>query len=161
MSWSKEIIPLKNFKNIPEKTIIKMRFSGEEYPEQEKSGRGRKQPSVKNPYKDFFKEYAGLPISQIPRPVEDVIVGVSRLNWYRKEGDQKPLSVKKILYILGKFDEIDRSKVEWMIDVKSTQGKLYKRACELCIQQFERSEEILEIIEDGFELSDDFLLSDL
>ena len=161
MSWSKEIMPLSKFKNMPEKTVLKMRFSGEEYPEKEIAGRGRKQICVSNPYKEFFKEYAGLPISQLPRPVEDVIVCVSRLNWYRKEGEQKPLSVKKILYILGKFDEIDRNKVEWMLDVKSSQANLYKRACELCIQNFERSEEVLEIIEDAFELSDDFLLSDL
>lgn len=157
MKWSEEIIPVTNMKSIPESTRLKMRFSGEQYPEKErvKAGKGRKQSVVENPYKDFFEEYAGLPLKELPRSVEDVLVGVSRLNWYKSEGEQKPLSVKKMLYILGKFDEITRDKVGWLLGVKDRQAKRYVRAVKLALENLVRSEECVEVLSEN---SDDFFV---
>ena len=139
--WSKEIFPLSRFKTLPEAIKLKMRFSGEEYQESLVKRSGPRQKEVNNPYMNFFKEFAGFGVSKLPRSVEDILVGVSRLNWYKSEGVQKPLSVRKIMYLLGKFDKIDRSKVEWMLDVKKMQALRYLSACELCIQHIDRSGE--------------------
>jgi len=139
--WSKEILPLGVMTNLPEATKLKMRFSGVDYPEHSSKKSGPKQKEVINPYNGFFREFAGFGVSKLPRSVEDILVGVSRLNWYKSEGDQKPLSVRKIMYLLGKFDKIDRSKVEWFLDVKKMQALRYLSACELCIQHIDRSRE--------------------
>ena|SRR5690554_5696811 len=114
MSWSKEILPLSKMSTMSEKTKLKMRFSGEEYPENadKVSCKGRKPKVIINKYRDYFVSFGNRSISSLDPRVENILVGVCRVNWYRKNGEQRPLSLRKLVYLLGKFDEItDRKSV--------------------------------------------------
>ncbi|WP_155412653.1 MULTISPECIES: helix-turn-helix domain-containing protein [Pseudomonas] len=73
-----------------------------------------------------------------PKWCLDVVEGVARLNWYRPEGDQFPLSVKKILLMLQTCKQIDKYTVGEMFDFESRQAERYVQAARIVIPQLEK-----------------------
>ena len=138
MSWSKEIIQIDKL-SVPDKTRMKIRYSSEEYQEDVKStSKGRKPKVVSNKYCDYFADFSNRSLDDLDPRVENVLVGVCRLNWYRKSGKQLPLSLRKLVYVLGKFDEITADKISWLLDVGERQSQRYLKACGLALEFIDR-----------------------
>jgi hypothetical protein len=157
MSWSKEILPLSKMSTMSEKTKLKMRFSGEEYPDNvdKVSCKGRKPKVIINKYRDYFVSFGNRSISSLDPRVENILVGVCRVNWYRKNGEQRPLSLRKLVYLLGKFDEITASKVSWFLDIEERQSRRYLQACELALEFIERDKVAVSAMCDDYFDEDD------
>jgi hypothetical protein len=60
------------------------------------------------------------------------------LNWYRPEGNQRPLSVKNILLILQTCKQIDKYTVGEMFGFESRQAERYVQAARIIIPQLEK-----------------------
>lgn len=64
----------------------------------------------------------------------DIVEGIARLNWYRPDGDQFPLSVKKILTILQRCPQIDKYTICSIYRFQERQARRYVLACKMAIQ---------------------------
>lgn len=73
-----------------------------------------------------------------PKWCIDAVEGVARLNWYRPEGAQRPLSVKKILRILQTCKQIDKYTIGEIFGFESRQAERYVQAVRIIIPQLEK-----------------------
>ena len=76
-----------------------------------------------------------------PLWIDDIVAGVSRLDWYGDKENQIPLSTVKILKCLTNLETITTKSVMELLDYKQSQAKLYVIACSLCITAIERSKD--------------------
>lgn len=70
-----------------------------------------------------------------PLWVDDVLSGVSRLDWYRPGERSVPLSVRNILKCFAYLDMIDVYGISHLLHVGKRQAQYYLKACELCYQK--------------------------
>lgn len=66
-----------------------------------------------------------------PLWVDDVLSGISRLDWYSQDEDQVPLSMGKILKIFCSLDIISPSFISELLHMGRRQSMRYYKACEL------------------------------
>ena len=105
-----------------------------------KTIKGRKAKVIHNQYYDYFTVNTKRGIRDIPRELDDILVGVSRLNWYRPKGFSKPLSVVKMLKVLTYKKDMTCVDVEWVLKVGRRQAQRYLTASELVIQFMDRDD---------------------
>lgn len=67
-----------------------------------------------------------------PLWVDDILSGVSRLDWYRPEERSVPLSVRNIIKCFAYLDKIDTYSISHLLHVGKRQSTRYLKACELC-----------------------------
>ncbi|MND53009.1 hypothetical protein D3C80_440350 [compost metagenome] len=69
---------------------------------------------------------------QWPLWIDDVVSGVSRLDWYRRGSRSVPLSAKDILRCFAHLEVIDASQISHLLGVAERQAQRYFKACLLC-----------------------------
>lgn len=67
-----------------------------------------------------------------PLWVDDVVSGVSRLDWYRPDERSTPLSVRNIIKCFAYLDKIDVVGISHLLYIGKRQASRYLKACELC-----------------------------
>ena len=102
-----------------------------------KKGRGRKPATLNNPFfglhrllkehKDTHEAY-GYPLW-----LDDVLQGVARLDWYRNQARSIPLSVRKMLQILGHLQHITTADVAAMLLIENRQAQRYVQALRIAL----------------------------
>lgn len=132
--WSDKIYDVSQLPSLNKRAGDKVRFSSGNYVGDEKSGSGRKPKVVQNAFVREFREIGCYGLSLLGAHTENILVGVCRVNWYRKEGEQRPLSLRKLVYVLGKFDEVTYAKISWLLDVEKRQAQRYLKAAELALE---------------------------
>lgn len=70
-----------------------------------------------------------------PLWVDDVLVGIARLDWYAQEDDQVPLSAKKMLKIFSGLDIISVESVSHLLRTGKRQAMRYYKACAMAHQK--------------------------
>lgn len=70
-----------------------------------------------------------------PLWVDDVLVGVARLDWYAQEDDQTPLSAKKMLKIFSSLDMVSASAISRLLQTGRRQAMRYFKACQMAHQK--------------------------
>jgi hypothetical protein len=93
---------------------------------------GRKPKTLINKYQDYFNDCIDLDkLRLMNRDVEDILVGISRLNWYRSVGASTPLSVKKLIYLFKELSVFSVKSISDSLEVGVKQGERYFKACSL------------------------------
>ena len=108
--------------------------------------KGRKAKVITNQYYEYFMNNTQSGIRSIPRELDDILVGISRLNWYRPKGFSKPLSVVKMLKVLTYKEDITCVDIEWILKVGKRQAQRYLTASELVIQFMDRDDTFKEYL---------------
>lgn len=67
-----------------------------------------------------------------PLWVDDILSGVSRLDWYRPDERSVPLSVRNIIKCFAYLEKIDAYGISHLLHVGKRQATRYLKACELC-----------------------------
>lgn len=70
-----------------------------------------------------------------PLWVDDVLAGVTRLDWYDQDEDQMPLSMSKMLKIFCSLDIISTETVSHLLQVGQRQARRYFKACHIAHQK--------------------------
>lgn len=70
-----------------------------------------------------------------PLWVDDVLVGVARLDWYAQEEDQTPLSAKKMLKIFCSLDIVSPENISQLLQTGRRQAMRYYKACAMAHQK--------------------------
>lgn len=70
-----------------------------------------------------------------PLWVDDVLAGITRLDWYDQEEDQMPLSMAKMLKIFSSLDIISTETVSHFLQVGERQARRYYKACAMAHQK--------------------------
>jgi hypothetical protein len=110
----------------------------------ERSATGSDYEKLANPFAGYIVcpmypvDNASKDFTLYPKWCLDVVEGVARLNWYRPEGDQRPLSVKKILLILQTCKQVDKYTIGEMFGFDSRQAERYVQAVRIIIPQLEK-----------------------
>lgn len=81
-----------------------------------------------------------------PLWIDDIVSGVSRLDWYGDKPSQIPLATSSIVKCFLFLDEISTETVMELLGFKKSQAKLYVKACSLCYPFFKRSLNSREIL---------------
>lgn len=76
------------------------------------------------------------------RDVEDVLVGIARLDWYSSTARKVPLSVKKLVYLFQELEVFTVKDVGESLELATSQSKIYFRACNLIIKHLDHFEEL-------------------
>lgn len=66
-----------------------------------------------------------------PLWVDDVLSGISRLDWRNNKGKDTPLSMHKMLRCLSELDTIDTYSISHLIQVDERSAQRYYNACKL------------------------------
>jgi hypothetical protein len=66
-----------------------------------------------------------------PLWVDDVLAGITRLDWYAQDEDQVPLSMGKLLKIFCSLDIISTSHVSQLLQLGERQARRYFKAAQL------------------------------
>lgn len=113
--------------------------------------RGRKPKKVVNSYYDYFNDCVNIDkLWTMNRDVEDVLVGISRLSWYKPKSTLA-LSVKKLIYLFKELEVFTVKGVGEKLELGNTQSKVYMRACCLVQQHLDKIEDLpYNPIEDDF-----------
>lgn len=80
--------------------------------------------------------------------VDDIIAGVSRLDHYSGKGRQIPLSKEALYMILRDLPEINTAAIMDLLRVGESQGRVYRRAAELCHNLIVKSEDTMVEVND-------------
>lgn len=92
---------------------------------------GRKPASFCNLIQPEIQQIRYMDEDSWPLWVDDVVVGVSRLDWYGPREVQRPLSTKNIMQCFACLDEINGSTISHLLNVGKRQALRYMKACEL------------------------------
>ena len=74
-----------------------------------------------------------------PLWADDILAGISRLDWYREGGRSIPLSALKILKCLAHLETIDSYSISHLLHIGERQARRYYDACELAQTHMIRS----------------------
>lgn len=108
-----------------------------------KTRRGRPPKRIPNPFFGFLGPSAGY--NRYPFFAQDIVEGIARFNWQdRKEDDEKggsskPLSVRSMMVILERLEELTTIGVAEVIGTKARQAQRYVRALAFAIPFLMRS----------------------
>jgi D-alanyl-D-alanine carboxypeptidase len=123
----------------------------------DKPRRGVNPKVITNTYFDYFNDCVDLDkLRTMNRDVEDVLVGVSRLDWYKTRKGEPTLSVKKLIYLFKELREFTVKGVSTKLELENTQGKVYTRACALVITHLNRIENLPYIVINDVDSESDF-----
>ena len=89
----------------------------------EHKSRGRTGYVIYNPWTHILSLHR-----QIPRELDDILRGVSFLDWYRPSSKSLPLGVNKLYWILSSVGEITTTEVMNRIGVGKRQAQRYMKA---------------------------------
>jgi len=92
---------------------------------------GRKPASFQNCIQPEIQEIRYVDEDSWPLWVDDVVSGVSRLDWYRIGERSVPLSKADILKCFACLEEINASTISHLLNVGKRQAQRYMKACEL------------------------------
>lgn len=70
-----------------------------------------------------------------PLWVDDIVSGVSRLDWYGEREKQVPLGKKKIVQCFALLELVNASTISHLLKVEKRQATRYYKACELLHQR--------------------------
>lgn len=83
-----------------------------------------------NPLLSFMQQYKAYDGS----PVDDIILGIARLDHHSKAGKYSiPLSVTRLYNILQCMDVINTQEIRYMLGVDTRQAQKYLKAVKLCL----------------------------
>jgi len=83
-----------------------------------------------NPLLSFMQQYRAYDGS----PVDDIILGIARLDHHSKAGKHSiPLSVTRLYNILQCMDVINTQEIRYMLGVDTRQAQKYLKAVKLCL----------------------------
>lgn len=92
---------------------------------------GRKPASFSNCIQPEIQEVRYVEEDNWPLWVDDVVSGVTRLDWYRSGDRNVPLSTKKIVQCFACLDDINASTISHLLNIGKRQAQRYMKACEL------------------------------
>lgn len=99
--------------------------------------RGRKPRTLLNPLAGFLSYYRLHSSAELyngyPIWLDDVLQGISRLDWYRPDERSIPLSVKSLLRILDALPVISTDNIAALLLVEERQARRYLKAVELAM----------------------------
>lgn len=102
-----------------------------------KQKRGRKPRTLFNPLAGFLSYYRFHSSTELyngyPLWIDDVLQGISRLDWYRPDERSIPLSVKALLRILDALPVINTNSIAALLLVEERQARRYLKATELAM----------------------------
>lgn len=102
-----------------------------------KQMRGRKPKTLFNPLAGFYSHYRFQSSTDLyngyPLWLDDVLQGISRLDWYRPGERSIPLSVKSLLRILDALPVISTDNIAALLLVEERQARRYLKAVELAM----------------------------
>lgn len=88
-----------------------------------------------NPLLSFMQQYKAYDGS----PVDDIILGIARLDHHSKAGKYSvPLSVTRLYNILQCMDVINTQEIRYMLGVDTRQAQKYLKAIKLCLFHIHR-----------------------
>ncbi len=123
----------------------------------DKPTRGAKPKVITNTYFDYFNDCVDLDkLRTMNRDVEDVLVGVSRLDWYKSRKGEPALSVKKLIYLFKELREFSSNNVGRVLELGATQSRIYVKACGLVITHLDRIKELPHIVINDVDSESDF-----
>lgn len=96
--------------------------------------RGRPQASFSNCVLPEMMEVR-MSGEEWPLWVDDVLSGITRLDWYAQEDDQMPLSMGKMLKIFSSLDIISTENVSHFLQLGERQARRYYKACAMAHQK--------------------------
>ena len=74
-----------------------------------------------------------------PLWIDDIVSGVSRLDWYGDKPSQIPLATSSIVKCFLFLDEISTESVMELLELKQRMARKYAAACRLCYPFLKRS----------------------
>lgn len=92
---------------------------------------GRKPASFVNCILPEIQEVRYIDEESWPLWVDDLVSGVSRLDWYGPRDDQRPLSTRNIVQCFACLEEINGSTISHLLNIGKRQALRYMKACEL------------------------------
>ncbi len=99
--------------------------------------KGRPQAKIDNTHYEYFSSrlqgIESRSLSKINSEYESILIGVSRLNWYKPEGKQKSLSYKLLLKVLASLETITNERIQLLLQVEYRQANRYFKALQLAI----------------------------
>lgn len=90
---------------------------------------GRKPASFCNCILPEIQEIRCMDEDSWPLWVDDLVSGVSRLDWYRVGDRSVPLSTKSIMQCFACLEEINNSTISHLLNVGKVQASRYMKAC--------------------------------
>jgi hypothetical protein len=96
--------------------------------------RGRPQASFSNCVLPEMMEVR-MSGEEWPLWVDDVLAGITRLDWYAQEDDQMPLSMGKMLKIFSSLDIVSPSSISQLLQTGRRQAMRYYKACAMAHQK--------------------------
>lgn len=103
-----------------------------------KQGKGRKPAQLENNYHSYFSKLDQIPIRMVHTDIENILVGICSLNWYKEEGKQNNLSYKHILRILSVYKVITVDRVSHLLNVQERQARRYVQAIKLAMPYIDK-----------------------
>ncbi|AHJ87275.1 hypothetical protein phiPsa267_019 [Pseudomonas phage phiPsa267] len=90
---------------------------------------GRKPASFCNLIQPEIQQIRYMDEESWPLWVDDVVAGVSRLDWYSNRENQRPLSTKNIMQCFACLEEINASTISHLLNIGERQAQVYMKAC--------------------------------
>jgi hypothetical protein len=103
--------------------------------------KGIKPTPMKNTIKEqFVEEWYGRDYKDTwPLWIDDIVTGVSRLDWYGDRDNQIPLSTMKIINCFLWLDDFTVGGVKELLECGDKMATRYYKACRLCLPFMKRS----------------------
>jgi hypothetical protein len=92
---------------------------------------GRKPASFVNAIRPEIQEVRYIDEESWPLWVDDLVTGVSRLDWDGNRDGQRPLSTKNIMQCFACLEEINGSTISHLLNIGKRHALRYMKACEL------------------------------
>lgn len=92
---------------------------------------GRKPASFCNCILPEVQEIRYMDEDSWPLWVDDLVMGVARLDWYDRTERSRPLSTKSIMQCFACLEEINGSTISHLLNIGKRQALRYMKACEL------------------------------
>ena len=92
---------------------------------------GRKPASFCNLIQPEIQQIRYMDEDAWPLWVDDVVSGMSRLDWYGPREEQRPLSTKNIMQCFACLEEINASTISHLLNIGERQAQRYMKACEI------------------------------
>lgn len=96
---------------------------------------GRKPASFANAIQPEIQQIRYMDEESWPLWVDDLVAGVSRLDWYGNRENQRPLSTKNIMQCFACLEEMNVSTISHLLNLGERQARVYMKACEILHQK--------------------------
>lgn len=100
------------------------------------SNRGRRSYCFHNEFMEYFQEHRKY--HEIHPEIEDILVGISRLDWYGENRQNIPLSYKMLLDILTNLEYISANSIMNAFNISKRHSQRYCQAIRMSVRYITR-----------------------